>query len=194
VDTSLDSWFEQEILAHEAALVRYLRRIWPYEDDIHDLRQDIYVRVYEAAGRARPASPKAFLFTTTRHLITDRLRRGRVISIEAMGDLDVLNVPEESASPDQRLQARQEVKLLARAFRLLPSRCREVVWMRRVDDMPQREVAERLGIGQKTVEKHLMKGVRFLADVLYGDRNDAAPRDDNGLPEHESGHGKQHSD
>ena len=38
--------------------------------------------------------------------------------------------------------------------------------MRRVDDLPQKEVAARLGISQKTVEKHVMKAMKLLANAL----------------------------
>ena len=54
MDNDLDAWFAADILSHEAALVQYLRRAWPHPDEIHDLRQEVYVRVYEAAGKARP--------------------------------------------------------------------------------------------------------------------------------------------
>jgi RNA polymerase sigma-70 factor (ECF subfamily) len=40
--------------------------------------------------------------------------------------------------------------------------------MRRVDDIPQKEVAVRLGIAQKTVEKHVAKGMKLLAAALFG--------------------------
>ena len=77
MDESLDTWFAREILAHEAPLVRYLTRMWPRRDEIHDLRQETYLRVYEAAAKERPRSAKAFLFTTARHLLVDRMRRQR---------------------------------------------------------------------------------------------------------------------
>ncbi|HXS03413.1 MAG TPA: sigma factor, partial [Rhodanobacter sp.] len=81
MDDSLNAWFCREILVHEGALMRYLLRCWFRREEIHDLRQEIYVRVYEAAAKARPAMPKSFMFTTARHLMTDRLRRARVVSI-----------------------------------------------------------------------------------------------------------------
>jgi len=168
VSEPLKVWFAREILTHEAALVRYLNRTWPRRDEIHDLRQEIYVRVYEAAGRARPASPKSFLFTTARNLMADRVRRGRVVSIEAIGDLAALNVMVDEVSPERRLDARQEIKRLTQALNQLPPKCREVVWLRRVDEMPQREVARRLGISVRTVETHVQKGMRLLADAFFG--------------------------
>jgi RNA polymerase sigma factor (sigma-70 family) len=163
---SLDAWFKREVLAHEGALVRYLLRTWPHRQDVNDLRQDAYVRVYEAAAKARPQSPKSFLFATARHLMTDRIRRQRIVSIDSVGDLDSLNVTMEDLSPEERTSAHQELRCLAEAIDLLPPKCREVVWMRRVDDLPQKEVAARLGIAQKTVEKHVMKGMKLLAAAL----------------------------
>lgn len=168
MDSVLNAWFAREILPHEAALVRYLTRIWPNRDEVHDLRQETYVRVYEAARKARPQFPKSFLFTTARHLMADRVRRARVVSIETIGDLEDLSVPVEEATPEQRLDARQQLMKLARAFSALPPRCREVVWLRRVDDLSQKEVASRLQISEKTVESHIVKGTRMLADALFG--------------------------
>jgi RNA polymerase sigma-70 factor (ECF subfamily) len=163
---SLDSWFKREILVHEAALVRFLKRAWSNSADVLDMRQDIYVRVYEAAAHARPQSPKSFLFATARNLISDRLRRKRVVSIDSVGDLDVLNVLIEDLGPERRLGAHQELRRLAQALDALPPRCREAVWLRRVFDMPQKVVAHKLGISEKTVEKHLMKGMQLLAEAV----------------------------
>jgi len=201
MDESLDSWFAREILSHEQALVRYLLRTWKNRDEVHDLRQEIYVRVYEAGARSRPSSPKSFLFTTARNLMADRVRRNRVVSIEAVGDLESLHVPVDSISPEQRANAHQELRHLARAFDALPPKCREVVWMRRVEDVPQKEVASRLGISEKTVEKHVLKGVRLLADFLFGATADtgtdsAAANTRRELPtgaidEHEYEHGQR---
>lgn len=166
--SALDDWFAREILVHEPALVRYLLRAWSRPDEVHDLRQDTYVRVYEAAARTLPTSPKAFLFTTARHLMADRLRRARVVSIETVGDLDALNVLVDENTPERRLDARQVLRRLAEAFDRLPDRCRQVVWLRRVEELSQKEVAARLGISEKTVEKQVAKGARLIADYFHG--------------------------
>jgi len=194
MDESLNAWFAREVLAHEAALVRYLTRTWPNRDEVPDLRQETYIRVYEAAKKIRPTYPKSFLFTTARHLIIDRARHARVVSIEAAGDLDVLNVLVDEVSPERRLDGRQELKRLADAFRLLPPRCREVVWLRRVDEMSQKEVARQLGISVKTVECHLVKGMRLIADALFGNSSGQEQALSRSAIANESEHGKEQSD
>lgn len=163
----LNDWFVCEILVHEAALMRYLARSWPNRDEIHDLRQEVYIRIYEAASRVLPHAPKSFMFTTARHLMADRFRRRLVVSMDAIGDSDLSNVPVDEISVEQRLTARQEFQHLIHAFRSLPPKCREVLWLRRVDELSQREVARRLNISEKTVESHMAKGTRMLADAFY---------------------------
>ena len=160
----------------------------------------MYIRVYEAAAKARPTtSPKTFLFQTARHLLIDRVRRSRIVSIEGVADLDALNVLVDELSPEHRVHARQELNLLARAFARLSPKCREVIWMRRVDQLSQREVASRLGISESSVEKHVIKGTRLLADAVFGrDTLTAAEREIQGSREEtvesEDEHGKQSRD
>ena len=62
----------------------------------------------------------------------------------------------------------------AEAFDRLPERCREVVWLRRVEELSQKEVAARMGIGEKTVEKQVAKGMRLIAVTGYGQDRDRA--------------------
>lgn len=168
--TDLDRWFAAEVLVHEPALMHFLLKRWNEREDVPDLRQEVYMRVYEAALRERPLSPRAFLFTTARNLLADRIRRQKVVSIEAMGDLEPSCVYLiEEVSPERWTGGRQLLRRLADALDALPDRCRDVVWLRRVEELPQKDVAHRLGIREKTVEKHLAKGMRLLADRLSGD-------------------------
>ena len=166
MDEPLDSWFKREILAHEAQLVRYLSRVWPKKDEIADLRQETYARVYQAAAEARPASPRAFLFTTAHHLMVDRVRRERIVSIEVTGDIEGLNVLRDEISTEQRVSAREELTRLARAMDRLPPKCREVMWLRRIEGLTQKEVAEALGVTVKAIEQHVSKGGRLLAEYM----------------------------
>lgn len=187
---AVDAWFKREVLPHEAALLRYLSRVWPRKHEIEDLRQETYARVYTAALTARPISARSFLFTTAQHLMIDRVRHERVVSIEAVGDIEALNVLVDDIPVERRIGARQELKLLARALDLLPRKCREVIWLRRVEGLSQKEVAERLGVGEKTVEHHVSKGGRLLAEyMLSGTAESQAGKSATSLLENDGEHG-----
>src|ERR1700722_1920874 len=169
MEESLDIWFKLEILSHEEILMRFLARVWPRRDEVPDIRQEAYARVYEAAQKSRPLAPKAFLFATAKHLMADRVRRERIVSIQAGGENEYLNVLIDEISPEQRVGANQELVRLARAFDRLSPKCREVVWLRRVKALSPKEVAARLCVAEKTVEKHLRTGVRLLAHYIRSD-------------------------
>jgi RNA polymerase sigma factor (sigma-70 family) len=168
-DGALDRWFVREILALEAPLTRFLRRNWRNDAEIQDLRQEVYVRAFDAAAKARPLQPKPFLFAIARNLIIDRVRRQRIVAIDAIGDLEALNVSMNEALPDEQVGHAQELKRLHAAIAELPARCRDVVVLRKVEGLSQKEVAARLGIAEGTVEKHVANGVRALANMLFGE-------------------------
>jgi RNA polymerase sigma factor (sigma-70 family) len=193
MDEALDTWFKREVVVHDEALTRYLRRSWPYPDDIHDLRQETYARMYESARTHVPTAAKPFIFAIARRLMVDRIRRRRIVAIDSVGDLSVLNVLVDDVSPERDAAAHQELRQLAEALDELPPKCREVVWMRRIDDLSQKEVAARLGLSEKTVEKHIMKGMKRLTDAVFGS-SEIEEEGQTSTPDEGRAHGRQQTD
>jgi RNA polymerase sigma factor (sigma-70 family) len=167
--SEIKAWFIREVLPLEADLMQFLRHNWRNESDIADLRQDIYVRVYEAANTEVPLSARAFVFATARNLLIDRVRRARVVPIEAATEPDVLDIAGDEPGPDRSVQARDELRRLSDAVDKLPPRTREAFVMRQIQGLSRREIADRMGIAEKTVKRHLEDGVRALADILYSE-------------------------
>jgi len=163
------AWFLREVLPLEAMLMQYLRQNWRDQSDIEDLVQEVYVRVFEAARKEIPEKAKPFLFTTARNLLINRVRDRRVVPMEAAIDLEALAVAIDAPSPDQGLMARDELRRLREAIDSLPPRFREVVVMRRIEDLSRAEVAQRLGINEASVSTYLTKGMYALADIVYGE-------------------------
>lgn len=162
------AWFIREVLPLEAALMQYLHRNWRRKDDIPDLRNDIYVQVYEAALRQIPDKPQQFVIVTARNLLINRLRRERIVPMEAMADLDALEVALDALTPERTTIARDELRLLQRALERLPRRTREVIVMRRVEGLSRAEISLRLGISEETISAHVTDGMRALTEMLFG--------------------------
>ncbi len=178
MNRELEHWFVSEILPHEAALMRYLKRVWKSPSELSDLRQETYVRVFESAARERPRSPRTFLFTAARHLMVDKMRRERVVSIGYVQNLDSLGVSMDELTPERRVNARQELQRLTEAFAILPETTRAAIWLRRIAGLSQREAAKSLGIDEGALEGHMTRGLRsltktILSDSMYGKRSTA---------------------
>jgi len=170
--SEVEAWFVREVLPLEAVLMRYLRHNWRNKGDIEDLRQEIYVRVCEAAFRQIPEMAKPFVFTTARNLLITRARAAHVIPIEIVGDLDTLGVAIDTPGPDRSAIAREELRRLQAALDRLPARAREAVVLKKIEGLSRREIAGRMGISEATVSEHLASGMSALAGILYGESAD----------------------
>ena len=170
--SEVEAWFVREVLPLEAILMRYLRHNWRGQSDIEDLRQEIYVRVCEAAFRQLPDAAKPFVFTTARNLLITRARAGHVIPIEMVGDLDALGIAIDTPGPDRSAIAREELRRLQAALDRLPARARQAVILKKIDGLSRREIAARMGITEATVSEHLAAGMSALAGILYGEPAD----------------------
>lgn len=184
------NWFTREILAHEAALTRFISQAWLSRNEVHDIRQEVYVKVLEAAERQRPQAPKSFLFATARNLLIDRARRHRIVPIDLLQDLDSLTVLIDDVTPERATGGLQQLVRLTRSFEKLPERAREVVWLRKVEDLSQKEIAARLNIAEGTVEAHLVRGMRLLSQLFHDESSEGESTRGKGTAERESKHGK----
>jgi RNA polymerase sigma-70 factor (ECF subfamily) len=167
--SDVKQWFVREVLPLEAMLMHFLHQNWRNKAEIEDLRQDVYAQVLEAAKNEIPEKPKAFLITTARNLLIDRIRHNQVVPIDAVNDLDELNIAFDQPGPDRTAIARDVLRRLQAAIDLLPPRAREAVLLRRVEGLSRREIAERMGVSENTVSDHITAGMRTLADIYLGE-------------------------
>ncbi len=168
----MHAWFLREVLPLEAALTQFVKHHSRGKASIADLLQEIYLRVYQSAKIDMPASTKSFVFATAHNLLIDRVRREKVIPIEAVENLEALGVAAESPGPEAEVVARDELRHLQSALAHIAPRAREVFLLHHVDGMTPREIAVRLTLSENTVRWHLNDGIRSITDILYGDHSD----------------------
>jgi RNA polymerase sigma-70 factor (ECF subfamily) len=75
----------------------------------------------------------------------------------------------DEPAPDRQVIARDELKHLQSALDRLTPRCREAVILGRIEGLAGVEIAERMGISQSTVSKHLTDGLAALANLIHGE-------------------------
>jgi RNA polymerase sigma factor (sigma-70 family) len=167
------AWFVREVLPLEAMLTRYLKKNWHNASEIEDFRQEIYERVLESAEVTIPDRTKSFVFLTARNLLIDRLRRESVVAIEAVAELESLDIAADEPGPERSVFARDMLRRLQTALDQLPPRCREAVVLKRIEGLTQREIAARMGISEQAVANHVARGMCVLADAVYGEQPDA---------------------
>jgi RNA polymerase sigma-70 factor (ECF subfamily) len=146
---------------HDSSLKAYLRGSFPHVRDVDDVVQESYVRIWRARMTQPIRSARAFLFQVARHLAIDAVRREQVSPIEPLRDLAALSVIEERPDAAEALVYREKVALMGEALAALPDRCREIFILRKLQHVPQKEIAARLGISERTVESQVTRGMKL---------------------------------
>ena len=160
-------WFSEEVHPHEGRLKAFIRGSFPTLFDVDDVVQEAYVAILRTPASKPIRSVKAFLFQVARHLAIDRVRRQKISPIVPVADLQTLDLREEGMDVAELACNEEELQILAEALEKLPARCREVLIMRKLQGISQKEIAAQLGISEQTVQAQVQRGVKGCAKLLY---------------------------
>lgn len=143
--------------------VHYLQDI----DAAEDIVGDCFVSLLEhmKAGKQLD-NPKSYLYTMVRNACLDRLRKENLF----ITDLSPTDLEGHISDEEAADRSFHEAKLWA-AIDSLPDKCRQVFLMSKRDNMKYQEIAQGLGISEKTVEHHISKALKTLRgkekDIFY---------------------------
>ena len=173
-DPEQSRWFTEEILPHEPKLRSWLRSRFPAVGDEDDLVQEAYARLMQAHATGPIACPRAFLFVTARNIALNHLRHQRIERPAGATEIDALSVADERAGIPEALAHAEDFQILIRAIQSLPERCRQIVTLRKIYGLSQKEVAAQLGIAEHTVEAQGGIGLRKCIEFFR--RNGYSPK------------------
>lgn len=166
--------FEEIYSRYEGRVYAYLWRLVRDEAVAADLRQDAFLRLWQARKDWKGGGSVAgYLIRAARNLAIDAHRRRR---LHHRWQEETMSGPQAAAlAPDAVLaQEGLEARVNA-AVEALPERPREVFILKRDAGFSYREISELLGISTKTVEVHMGKALRLLR-VALADLRDSTER------------------
>ena len=166
-DAARYRWIAAHILPCEPELRGWLRRRLRAlnDSDIDDLVQEAFARIW-AADFSSIRNGRAYLYATLRHLLAEYARHRRIVPIELLGEIDSLSIISDEPGPDRRVGARQELERLGAIVATLPAQCRRVFELRKFEGLSHRDIAQRMGLSEKTVENHLTRALARIAEAL----------------------------
>jgi len=166
-------WLARSVMPHEPALRAWLRR-GASPADVDDIVQETYAKLISIENFAAIQNVRAYLFRTAHSAAVDRLRRQSVVQLEAVADLDRLQVASDAVTPEDEVVDRNELRLLARMIERLPEKTRRIFVLSRVSERSQKQIAQETGYPESTVEKHIAKAFALLM-AAYADGGYDAP-------------------
>ena len=137
-------------------------------DDVDDLTQETFLRLWKRRARVRPEKVERFLFAVARRVALEygRQRSRDARDLAALQSVD----PQGRGKPNPRdiVAEREESSLVLEAISRLPQRLREVVTLIYLGDMSRDEVSRSLGIRRKSVYDYDWEARRRLLADLDG--------------------------
>jgi len=150
-----------------AEVLQRIRRRTRGAAEAEDLLHAAFLRL-ERYRAARPVdNPAAFLVQTAVNISIDEHRRERFISPAPLDDY-VQILADSSPLQDEVLATRKRLQRARQGIAQMTPRTRQVFLMSRVEGMKHKDIAQRLGISQSAVEKHLARAILFLTDWTQG--------------------------
>jgi RNA polymerase sigma-70 factor (ECF subfamily) len=150
------------LLADYGNLDRRLTRRLGCADFASDVLQETFLRLEGMSEIGPVRSPKAYLFRIAVNIANDRRRsESRRLTVDEIDSL--LDIPDDRPDAARVIEDRSEINLLRQAIAELPERRRQVLLLSRVEDLPHREIAQRLGVTVRTIETDLKQAVEHCA-------------------------------
>lgn len=141
-----------------------------------DLVQQTLIEAWKSDHQPADTEWRPWLFGIARNMFY-RWRRDLARDLRstiAMPESDAILEATASSTDADQLEQLEIVSLLRDMLDDLPEDTRRILLMKYIDELPQAEVAERLGLHEKAVEGRLHRGKRKLRDHIIIHRPDTA--------------------
>lgn len=129
-----------------------------------DIVQDVFTECWmkrNSLDLSRSLKPYLYKLTYNRSLDFLKLSDNKSVAISDRFSL-IDEIFYSTITVDEELNTREVEKQIIKCVKQLPDRCREVFLLSRHDNFKNREIAEKLNISIKTVEKHISKAQEMI--------------------------------
>ncbi|MCW8833692.1 MAG: RNA polymerase sigma factor [Colwellia sp.] len=145
------------------SLARYILKMSVKKEDVDDILQEAFIRVYHEDKKKQIRSPKDYLFIVSRNLIYKGLRhQSKEIATNIEDDL----LGHDNKQTDIELHNQQKFKAFNDVLSTLPEKNRRAILLRKYYGLSHKEISQKLGVSVSSVEKYISKGIKQCGDVL----------------------------
>lgn len=149
-----------------APIYRYIYFRVKHAEEAEDLTQSVFTRVYASLDRYehRGSPLLAFLYTVARNAIIDYWRKKKSVTFDDPEHLQAEIDAAQKIVPE--LQDPFDSATLRSAIQRLTDDQQEVVVLRFINDLPNRDIAEQLGKSEEAIRQLQSRALKALRQIL----------------------------
>jgi RNA polymerase sigma-70 factor (ECF subfamily) len=159
--------FSQVYDRYERQIFRYAYHILGNRDDADDIKQETFVKAYQAIGSFRSESSlQTWLLRICGNLCRDKIKswdRRKVTYDSTLRD-DVLGSSDEADSPQSILERKEMTEIIFKALRGMPPAQREIIVLHEVEDMSYEEIAAVVGCSRTSIKLRIFRARKNLKE------------------------------
>ena len=176
--------FEELVRRYRRPIFAYARATLGSPQDAEEVAQDVLVKVYRAAHRFDPRySFKTWLYTIVSNTCKNKLRGRRPHGLSLDDERAVWPATDAEPDPLEAYRRAVETGEVRDAITQLPPGYREVLYLRYVEGLRYREIADALGVSIGNVEARIFRGKRKIRRILLAGRREGRAHRETGSEE-----------
>lgn len=146
------------------SVLRYIQFRIKDGDEAKDLTQDVFMRLLDYKDMLREDTVKSFLYTVTRNILIDYLRR-----FYRKKEVDNWLIQETQVSKnevEEKVYAQELKKMERQVLSTFPNQRKTVYMLSTYEGKNTAEIADKLHLSRRTVEFHLFLGRRCMRQAI----------------------------
>ena len=154
-------WFIDRYGAYVSTVIRRVTRGMVPEEDIEEASSDVFLVLWENAGKVRPEKTKAYLASVARNKAKMLLRRANLtVPLED----DILTVSGDSI--EQKFEEKEQAAFIRKAVCSMKQPVRDIFLRYYFLYQTAEEIAAEMQLNYSTVKTHLHRGRARLKETL----------------------------
>ena len=129
-----------------------------------DLVQEVFIKVWDKRENLKTDSVKSLLYTIANNLMINHFNHLKVVHRHEESVVRSTSI--ELHSPQFQIEEKEFEQKFMQVISALPDGCREVFLMNRIDKLKYQEIAERLELSVKAIEKRMSKALSIIKEQL----------------------------
>ena len=156
--------FNQVFRRYYSPMVRFCIRYVADSDLASEIVQDLFVKLWSNREKISfNTSFESYMLTSVRNSALTYINKERS---HAEANLRIYSEESDNTDPSETLQSNNLEESYRKILKDMPEKRREVFLASRYDGLKYSEIAEKLGISQKTVEAQMSAAIKQLKDGL----------------------------
>ncbi len=147
----------------------FARKVVKDDGISQDIVQEVFVKIWEKRAEIEAINLEAYLFRLVRNRCIDYIKylkvvQNRMQQVQLSSKYEELYRIDFLGNEPYVLIEKELQEKIEKTIQSLPDRCREVFILSRISGLKNREIAEKLDISIKNVERHLNRALQSFRE------------------------------